>query len=1330
MSKSWSEVQNQLDQNISQQDYDKLQLQYFQSNIAPHVRSGYSVQDTWELFRKNNPRPGNTVRAIVNTVGDLALSGAALTALTAVTGPISAPLAETLFGGGKVATAAAKIASVGLANATWDALRASDGDRVHAGIKGAMTGALWEAGVGAVFGFGEKEVAKVAKEAISPPHEFVGPEEFIGPRLPQKEVAEALQTEVEQARKQGYLFGPPVSSASAKGLSVALKDAQGNVVSIPVPRGTDAQVIGQIEEVLQNGGSMDQIVYHPKSQARVSEFLRTFADKAEAETRDFRMKVDPDQAESIAEHLHNQGLKVNVLDEGTIRVGPKAEWVDSAVEAAKTPTVDNLPDEASKKAERLGEIRNRVRLAGVGKGPTVPRGEHTEMHTLAGDLGRDYHLTREQAGQLALKYFLDSRTGEPESAIPLFETFRGSGSKYFEEGGRPPRGFSEEGRLPGFLKPTMSESTVFSMDTPGELRVRPVGRTKVMEGTAEELGFYGAQVRTPEGPTRALSSNATRSDIYHENIHDGLDHAELTEDISRLAGKTHRETLVGLGQGLKRTFPEYGRMSPSQLFNESFTHAAEAVRMGDTAKLEELGRLDTSPDHVKAFVGDTAKAALVDSYKADSAPIRAFQRRLNDLIRRTDPEMADQLDKASLHGWNTWFDPELNKWVMRDGEGREVHHDTIGDVWDRVHESDASDHATDVANPVYFKGAPQKGMIPPGTEPNVGPATAEVDRSKIPHIPFGIASVSNIFEPLMDWASRVQGKLNAHGIDLNFHGAVRDLEDAAHRGDRVTGTDRTQFSTILKGLGGKRGEIGELLSLPQSTWAAHSDAFKLTGDDLARVAELAEWDAQRVRNGQVGIVDTLKKLREVREVGGNLDRIAGNPEVLDAIKRSELGYNKLHVGEIAEWAFRKDYENTIAGPERELFNLKQRFTDNKDITYPVQNYINFVRGIPDSSQKMIDGWSEGIINHINSILPNHLKMDPNTKLWQAFRTISYTSGLGLRPAVAIRDMYQSMFGLVTIGPRAFMEGMARAMTKEGRSEAEAAGALMHGRNAGQFFGDITGNIPQGGNVHEYINRMADTLMAPSRMGHNFGRIITFLGEKGQAARAIEDFRAGKITDPTELARRTSAWFHDAPEQSRLLAMAADHSVPIDKAAEAFALAANEATQFGGSPGTALRTGIGRMLGQYASWPMNHFSFTRKLVSRAVDNPTVGVPAFAMWAAINYGAFKGAESLGIDASKWLFASPAGWTGSPALELAQNLLKAPEESDAGRKARHDVLEFPLQLIPTGVELRNLYDAFDTGDVSPAKILGFKQLKEPEKERDLEDWLYFESGFKPPQ
>ena len=143
--------------------------------------------------------------------------------------------------------------------------------------------------------------------------------------------------------------------------------------------------------------------------------------------------------------------------------------------------------------------------------------------------------------------------------------------------------------------------------------------------------------------------------------------------------------------------------------------------------------------------------------------------------------------------------------------------------------------------------------------------------------------------------------------------------------------------------------------------------------------------------------------------------------------------------------------------------------------------------------------------------------------------------------------------------------------------------------------------------------------------------------------------------------------------------------------------------------------------------MNHVEFLRKLIARTIDTPTKGAPALGMWLAINYGAFEGAKALGIDATKWLFMSPAGYSLSPASSLVINALEAPEESAKGREARKNLLEFPLEMVPFGVELQNLYKGMDSGDLSMAKVLGFKEWQDPKQQDDLEDQFLFEMGLK---
>ena len=71
--------------------------------------------------------------------------------------------------------------------------------------------------------------------------------------------------------------------------------------------------------------------------------------------------------------------------------------------------------------------------------------------------------------------------------------------------------------------------------------------------------------------------------------------------------------------------------------------------------------------------------------------------------------------------------------------------------------------------------------------------------------------------------------------------------------------------------------------------------------------------------------------------------------------------------------------------------------------------------------------------------------------------MSYAMGLGLRPAIAIRDMFQAFTGGLTVmGPSRFSKAFASFMMhpKEAFDLADSAGALLRKNNIGELYGDI------------------------------------------------------------------------------------------------------------------------------------------------------------------------------------------------------------------------------------------------------------------------------------
>jgi hypothetical protein len=219
-------------------------------------------------------------------------------------------------------------------------------------------------------------------------------------------------------------------------------------------------------------------------------------------------------------------------------------------------------------------------------------------------------------------------------------------------------------------------------------------------------------------------------------------------------------------------------------------------------------------------------------------------------------------------------------------------------------------------------------------------------------------------------------------------------------------------------------------------------------------------------------------------------------------------------------------------------------------------------------------------------------------------------------------------------------------------------------------------------------------------------------------------------DTKSLFNNTTMWWLKDAQRTRLLGIIG--SQPTEAAAKQVALDVTDATQWALRKGTQpalMQTGLGRVLGQYGQWPMNYMSFVGNMAKMAVENPAKGLPALAKWIAVQGAAVTAAEAMGADISKWAFLSPAGFRGSPTLEMLTHLYGAAEESDQGRADRKAVLNYATEFIPGGVEASAAWTVINSPGMSDnekwVRLLGFKPVKDTET-MEWEDWAKWEAGF----
>jgi hypothetical protein len=925
----------------------------------------------------------------------------------------------------------------------------------------------------------------------------------------------------------------------------------------------------------------------------------------------------------------------------------------------------------------------------------------------------------------------------------------------FDNAGEDPQGIEVKDR-PSGMRATISPEL---MD-----RIMPGagGVTWNVQGVFDKLGIDIPKEMRGSEPLVLLTQDTDKATIYHESLHN-LARKTATSDFMENIPSKYKGTALGIAEGLGNEFDVYGAQGFASRAEEAYVHSAEAIRFNDKAKLDQLADWDTSLEHVKEFVHTTSNQILdtLDN-SIDSVQKRAFQRKLTDLVRRTDNNMQSAFRRNIGAAREVWYNKEkdLYELLSSDGESTYSFKDPA-DVFDYLYSSDLNQLASSASYSAELRGV-RGSMVPHGLEPN--------GRKPMPENPpdpsrgegFGLTPVSGWFRPMGSWVNTVHEKLNSmfasKGQYLPLAERWKDVDLAVRDGDNWLQGWYKKVGENLQGTSSEK-QYDMFQYLVDSKRVGKESKYGLTLEE-AKIAD-AHYDLLKEfqDDTHIQVLDYLHNRYPLLRGG------LGNDAVFGPLKKpSQMGFwekairedqsfdpQDAHLGRFSQFLIREGFEKKFTGEPlsklAELVNLQSK--DGRyvlgGVKWPLENYIKYVKGIPDNSQqainKVLGSFSENLskrMSQLNQHLPEFAQL-PTGKivpkdLMNKFMVFSYAAGLGLRPAIFLRDSMQAFtIAMPLFGPTRFAKGLAEALTPTGYKAAEAAGALLGKTNVGELMGDITNEIPAGGKgLFDRLARWSNAILQPSRYGHNVSRAIAYHAEYGDALRAVQAFRSGDM-GLDELMKDPVLWFADKPDQARLLGLISDHGVEAEDAAKEMALHATELTMWPyrrGAQPSALRTGLGRIFGQYGMWPANYMDFLRRLGTKYAEHPAEALRMTATWAAVNYTAVSALNGLGADVGHWFWQSPAGYGGSPHLDFVQNLMKAPMETKEGKDARKAVLEYPLNFIPASNEIHAILTSMQDGGDSQADILrliGVKPLKEsPDNDEDFQQWINQELGF----
>jgi hypothetical protein len=925
-------------------------------------------------------------------------------------------------------------------------------------------------------------------------------------------------------------------------------------------------------------------------------------------------------------------------------------------------------------------------------------------------------------------------------------------------------------------------------------------------------------------PGIIIERGTKRNILWHELFHAGHASMGIGEDFSFVAkmlssGKRFDEdaatNLFSIAQGLKE-IPTYKNYDQSRLLNEAYTFASEAVRFGDKHLLGMLAEMDTDVDYVIDAVNRTSIKLLdMAATKLDSVGVRIQQRRLEDLVRRSDVNVTYQLHRSALYDDAIpYWDTAMQKWALKDGTTGAKFYASLEDLHDSIA---TRDQALDMypGTSFYAEQMGVRGPFKQGGPPKSPP---------MPNEPFdtnwkktGWTAISGLFRPLLPWAASAHMKINSlvpGGTYIPLFETVKKIDHAIHMSDdwlagwkeklgkELAGPKTERLHDWFEALASYDTQFN-ITSVKSDTTAFTPSTFKnvvtpggvetrmesggpftpttenifsIKSLDEKKLAALKFTPAERAQLERFAV--RLREFQEETKIPvfeylnkfyGRLRDNAWQPDAVWGVSSSpqSAGFwegatrygngnfdpTDTHLGRFTNWLLRQGLEKKFTGPPvKELEAIVSRKSmDGKYILgplrWPLQNYVNYVKGIPDTSQQILNAavgtFSENMamrFKQLNKTLPAAMQLpeefsSPQT-LMAKWMQLSYAAGIGLRPALVVRDFMASFItSLPVLGPVKFFKGMAKTLTRDGFKAAEDAGALLKAQNIGEMYGDIFHDIPPGSD-RSYMQRLAHTMLAPARWGNNATRALTYNAVYDDALAAVESLRTGRI-DAGQFLRETSLWAHDEPTNTLILKQVMDATVPAENIAQQIGREITDLTGWPYRRGTQpamMRTGLGRIFGQYGSWPINYLDFMARLAGK-MGNPTFRVDAVraaSWWAAANFASSVAMEKgVGIEASNWLYGGPAGYTGGPQLQLVQDLMESMEESDKGREARRRVISTPLNFFPGSVEMRSIITAIERGETDKPegliRALGFRPVEELNRDPDLQEWLLYESGFK---
>jgi len=839
-------------------------------------------------------------------------------------------------------------------------------------------------------------------------------------------------------------------------------------------------------------------------------------------------------------------------------------------------------------------------------------------------------------------------------------------------------------------------------------------------------GSTGATIAAGAGEKPTIMYREPNKElIFHENLHGHYNYLGIDGWLNQ---ELASEPVV---HQIFASFPEDARRlynSSGAVPEEVFTYAASAVRTSNEALLDYFGDADTSKDHVIAWTVDTSKKVLDKAAEAaDSLHKRTLERRMNAVITRGTSQLSSANKPYAASGLE--LDIEGSRYAVRDGETTR-YFDSRADAIDHMEQS--FQEPLQIPELVPTQGLPDgvtrfatKMPAPSNSTPILtDPPPPDV----LPREPIkaGTSAFSFFVRPFYDWLADVSRKFDRPDLYSAFdkvdtsiksyNNAIRPyLQTLRDTLGKYPHERQQDFFKLLQAAPEDRAFVkGELKFSPaeQADFSRFKDDFvdKLGGP----FTDYIQKDVEQLTSANYDFTQLYPKESE-----GGL-----TSELLHAGRLDPRDTNLLRVASIF---LRAQKHGEIVEPYlKEAEKLASERIDGKlalgQISPLLQRQISYVRGHPDFTQTAVANAVEATIDAINqglakvnSKLPDSLQI-PNIEgspqdVLQKFITYQYAGMMGLRPGMLVRNTSQLFLTAFPLLGRYTFTGMKRAF--EIAREGGESDAFKIAQQYGAFVekAGLHELIEGGGDMGVRAN-LAEKLLEPIRWTDNATRMVSFWGHTEKVGDALSKF--ARDGDVEAFTRHSDAWFMNEGMRNKYLTeLSTLGESSYDDFAKRMAADLTDQSQWnfrkGATPGM-YRWQLGRLLGQFGTWPMNYIEYARRF---AQGSDKVASMQALTRLALAHGAVLGAgASVGVDTSNWVFFDPMAYAGGPIMQAIPAVPTALTNTRQGSEARTQLRQlfiFPGQ-VPGGLEAYQAWKAVTTSDPHLfTRIMGFVPAKD---------------------